>query len=127
MFQVILMSPDWILIKQIIVFSPSILSAGEGNRFSKNATWGNEYFLSVWRGQWQEPGAEFWLAGGWVRMSKFNAFFRNIDYINLKFLANHGEIYRKDSTNILEKDKAGSVYRNMNGYVLETNLEGLGW
>ena len=71
MFQVIVIFSDWILIRQI---NPLLL---RGNRFSENSAWSFE-----------------WGTRAWIKMHRFNAFFRNVNAINLKNLPTHGGIYK---------------------------------
>ena len=79
MFQVILIFPDWILIKQIIV-SSTLFCCWEKTDFRKNAAWGDDKNL----------GASFEWGGAWVKMPQINAFFRNVNSINLKIFPTHG-------------------------------------
>ena len=60
MLQVIFTFSDWILINQIIVFSTPF--ALGGNRFSKNSACSFE-----------------WITGAWVKMYRFDAFFRCVN------------------------------------------------
>ena len=64
MFQVILIFSDWILIKQIIVFS-------------KYSTWSFD-----------------WGNGAWLKIHRFNAFSRNVKTINWKICPTHGGTYK---------------------------------
>ena len=59
-FQVIFIFSDWLLINQIIVFSTPF--ALGGNRFSKNSACSFE-----------------WITGAWVKMYRFDAFFRSVN------------------------------------------------
>ena len=49
--------------------------------------------------------------------------------MNLKLFRNHGGIYRfkKRIQEIFWRGKLLGVLRNMRGYILEVNSEGLGW
>ena len=72
MFQVIFIFSDGILIKQVIVFSTHF-SLEE----TKNSAWSFE-----------------WGTGAWVKMHRFNAFYRKVNTINLKNFPTHGGIYK---------------------------------
>ena len=72
MFHATFLFSDWIFIKQIIVFSTPFCCWGNG--FSNYSAWGFD-----------------WGTGAWVKMRRFNAFSRNENSINSKFLPHMGE------------------------------------
>ena len=97
MFQFTFIFSDWILIKQIIVFST--LFAVGGSRFSKNSAWNFE-----WKGGGGGGGGGGGVFGVLSVMHYFNAFCRNVNTITLKkFPHTWWNIQvRENSTSILE-------------------------
>ena len=75
MFQVIFIFSDWILIKQIIVFSTTF------------CCWRKQVFKKFCPVFWLEKGA-------WLKMPRFNAFSTNVNTINFKIFPTHGGIHK---------------------------------
>ena len=76
MFQVISRFSDWILINQTIVFStPFVLRETDFQKIL--------------------PGVG---TGAWVKIHRVNAFSRNVNIINWKFLPTHGGIYKTENS-----------------------------
>ena len=127
MFKVIFIFSDWILIKQTIVSSTPF------------CCWGEQIFKKMLPGEWvicfclgcddKNLWEKFdWGGGAWVKMPRFNAYFSNVNTINLNIFPTHGGIYkfvRKFNKHSGERKTFG-VYRIMK-CVLEANLEGQGW
>ena len=74
MFQVIFIFSDWILIKKIIVSSTHFIL--RETLFLNNSIQSFE-----------------WRTGAWVKMHRFDAFFRNVNTINWNIFPTHGGIY----------------------------------
>ena len=73
--------------------SPNKLIVG-GNRFSKKCCLGG-WVISLFLGYDNKNlGASFEWRGAWVKMPRFNAFYRNVYAINLKIIPTHGGIYK---------------------------------
>ena len=106
----------WILVKKNHSFLyPFLVLPGDMCNF---------ILLKVW---WTKLGGEFWVGKeAWVKMSRLNALFRNVNTINLGIFPTHGGIYKwvKIQQAFWREWKSWRVYRNMKGCILETNLEG---
>ena len=90
-FEVILIFSDWILVKQIVIFSTPF------------CLWGKQIFdrtlpreisnslLPIGRDD-KKLGARFDWDGAWVKTSRLNAFSKNVNSLNLTIFRTHGGI-----------------------------------
>ena len=106
MFLVIFIFSDWILIKQVTVFSISFW-----NKFLKSSAWSFE-----------------WGTRAWVKIPRFNAFSRNANTINLKNLCHtwSNVQFIKIRQAFWREIKPWGVLKNIKRCILEANLSGQG-
>ena len=88
-FQVIFKFSDWVLIKQFKIFSTPFC-CWEKRIFECLGEWVISFCLGC---DGKNFVASFEYGGAWVKMSRFNAFSRNLNAINLKIFLTHVEIY----------------------------------
>ena len=90
-FEVILIFSDWILVKQIVIFStPFCLWAK--HIFDRTLPWGMSNFLLPIGRDDKTLGPSFNWGQAWVKTPRINAFSRNVNSINLATFCIHGRI-----------------------------------
>ena len=80
--EVILIFSDWILVKQIVIFSTPFCLWGK-QIFDRTLPWGMSNFLLPMGRDDKTLGPSFNWGGAWVKTPRINAFSRNVNSINL--------------------------------------------
>ena len=106
MFQFILIFSEWILIKQIVIFSTPFCLWGK-QIFDRTLPREISNFLLPIRDDDKNFGTSFEWGEAWVKTSRLNAFLRNVNSISLTVFAHMVECkhLRENSENILGRDK----------------------
>ena len=90
-FEVILIFSDWILVKQIVIFSTPFCLWGK-QIFDRTLPWEMSNFLLPMGRDDKTLGANFDWGGTWVKTPRINAFSRNVNSINSTIFCIHGRI-----------------------------------